>query len=90
MAKGQFLSSTQKKIVNRFYEHADTRHITALQEALSELFLASDDKAKAKLWAKCGDLLAKLKIDPAKIDRAVTHKNLEVLGQLVTELTKRK
>ena len=45
MAKGQHLTPHQQRIVSRYYEHADTVAITKLQEAVSDLYLATTPKA---------------------------------------------
>ncbi len=89
MSGGQYLTPRQKAIVNRFYEHADTRTIAALQELVSDLALADPaSKDAAKKWAKAADLLAKTKINPAQIARAVDAKNVKAFAELVATLSK--
>ncbi len=79
--------------IGRFYEHADTRHITALQELVSELYLADhagSDKAKDKLWQKASDVLARLKVEPARVQRAIGVRDPKALAELVAWLSARK
>ncbi len=92
MTYGGHLGKKAKGAINRFYEHADTRHLTTLQEAASELYLAESAKAKEKLWAKVdlalGHLIqAKFPMDPAKARAAVESKDVQKLATLVGELS---
>lgn len=85
MAKGQYLSSYQKSIVNRYYQHADARVSGTLQELVSDLALAEPAKAE-KLWKKAGETLAKLGVDPVKVQRSVGSKDVKAFATLVGEL----
>lgn len=76
--------------INRFYEHADTRNITALQELVGELYLAEHggtQKAKDKLWQKAADALARLKVDAARAQRVTATRDPKALAELVATLT---
>ncbi len=86
MAKGQYLSSHQKGIVKRYYEHADTISLQKLQEAVSDLYLAGTGKAAERLWKTAQTALAKSGADPARVARIVAEKNVEALARLVGEL----
>jgi hypothetical protein len=89
MSGGQYLTPRQKAIVNRFYEHADTRTIAALQELVSDLALADpSSKDAAKKWAKAADLLTKAKVAPAQIARVCDAKNIKGFAELVATLSK--
>lgn len=89
MSGGQYLTPRQKAIVNRFYEHADTRTIAALQELVSDLALAGPaSKDAAKKWAKASDLLTKSKVAPAQIARVCDARNVKGLAELVATLSK--
>ena len=44
-------SRKAKSAINRFYEHADTRTLNALQELVSDLAL-SEGATTEKLWTK--------------------------------------
>jgi hypothetical protein len=87
MAKGQHYSPHQQKIIRRFYEHADTRTIAALQEAVSDLCLAADEKARAKLWTKVEGLLAKAGASQARVAQVVQTRDVNGLATLVGEIT---
>lgn len=88
MAKGQFLSSHQKSIVNRYYQHADARVSASLQELVSDLALAEPAKAE-KLWKKATETLAKLGVEPAKVQRTAGARDIKAFATLVGELIAR-
>ena len=94
MTAGNHYSKTARKAINRFYEHADTRHLGALQEHVSELFLAvaGDEPAKKvdTLWAKASDSIAHLKLDPAvsvAATKAIAARDIKQFAVIATKLT---
>ncbi|CAN5739648.1 hypothetical protein BH11PLA1_BH11PLA1_06910 [soil metagenome] len=88
MAKHQNLSPHQQKIVNRFYDHKETIHLTKLQELSSDVLLAETPAAAAKLWKRIEDYLTKFGIAPEKIAAVVGGKDAAGLGKLVNDLSK--
>ncbi len=87
-------SKTARKAINRFYDHADTRHLAALQELVSELFLAvaGEEPAKKvdKLWTKASDAVAHLKLDPAvsiAAAKAIAARDIKQFAVIATKLT---
>lgn len=89
MAKGQYLSKHQQGIVNRYYAHADARVMHKLQELVSDLYLASDEKSAAKLWKNVETSLGHSGLDPAKIARVLESKDVKALAALVAQLSKK-
>jgi len=87
MAKGHDLSHHQRKIVNRYYEHRDTIMIGKLSELATELFLCTDAKKAAKLWASVELAIAKSGADPARIKRVLERKDVQELARLANELS---
>ncbi len=97
MAKGQYLSSYQKGIVNRYYANLDTLTIQKLQEAVSELYLltpktgvpyAAAGKKIARHWATVEAALKKTGADPARIAKVLAERKVESLAALVSDLAK--
>lgn len=97
MAKGQYLSSYQKRIVNRYYANLDTLTIQKLQEAVSELYLltpksgvpdAAAGKKIARHWATVEAALKKAGADPAHIAKVLGERKVESLAALVNDLAK--
>ncbi|QYK48437.1 MAG: hypothetical protein KF838_00955 [Phycisphaeraceae bacterium] len=87
MAK-QELSSTQRKIVDRYYSNLDTISLTKLQEAVSELYLAETDKKKDKLWKTVETALAKFPEADARAAAVLRTKDIKALAELVQKLSK--
>jgi hypothetical protein len=83
MAKGQHYSAYQQKVIRRFYDHADTRTVAALQEAVSDLYLAPDEKARAKLWTKVESLLAKAGANKARAAQVTLARDVKGLAEMV-------
>jgi hypothetical protein len=95
MTFGGHYGKKAKGAINRFYEHADTRHLTTLQEAASELYLAESQKAKDKLWAKVDLALGHLsqgdlRVDSKKALAVVESKSVEKLAALIAEISSKR
>jgi hypothetical protein len=86
MAKGDYLSSSQQKIVKRYYQNIDTLALQKLSEFVSELFLAAGDpKKEEKLWAQVTTYLPKIGADETHVRRILAQKDLQALAKLVNE-----
>lgn len=86
MAKGQHLSSYQRGIVKRYYEHIDTIALQKLGEVVSDLYLATPAKA-GKLWDSARAALQKTGADPKDFEKIVAARDLQGLARLVNELS---
>jgi len=87
MAGGREYSKTQRKIIDRYYQHEDTIVAQRLGEIVSELFLAvGADKKTDQLWARAEKALARSGLNKAKIDKVLRERDLEGLGRLAGEL----
>jgi len=87
MTYGGHYSKTAKKAINRFYEHADTRTLTLLQELVGEVYLA-EGKAADKLWAKAGEALAKAGVPAAQVASVVDARDAKKFAEMVSGLLK--
>ena len=87
MAKGQHLSSYQKKIVNRYYEHLDTIAITKIAEATSELYLCEDPKKAERLWKSVENALEKTAAGDKEVRAVLTRRDIAGLAKLVNKLS---
>jgi hypothetical protein len=89
MAKSQFLSKHQQGIVNRYYQHADTRVLTKLQELVSEIYLATDPKSLDKLWKSAKTQLENTPMPGGKIDTLIASRDIKALAESVAALSKK-
>jgi len=70
MAKRPDLSSTQKKIVDRYYQNKESLNANKLGELVSDLYLAlDDDKKSTRLWKQAATALKNLGVQPAEVER---------------------
>ena len=88
MSKGQPLSRYQQGIVNRYYANIDGTTVTKLQELSSEIYLASSDKAREKLWKSVELWLAKTSLEPAVRERVLEKRDPKLLAEFVNKLSK--
>lgn len=88
MAKGQYLSSYQKGIVNRYYANADARVVNGLQELVSEIAIAETDTARTRLWKKAAETLAKTTLDARKAAAIVEARDVKAFAEAVAALSK--
>ncbi|HRJ50336.1 MAG: hypothetical protein KF787_02825 [Phycisphaeraceae bacterium] len=86
MAKGQHFSAYQQGIIKRFYEHADSRTLTALQELVSEIAVSETDSARERHWKRAAEYLAKAGATPARAQAIINARDVKGLATLVGEL----
>jgi hypothetical protein len=86
MAKGQHLSSYQKGIVKRYYEHKDTLATQKLGEIVSELYLCTDEKKAARLWDRAAKALTNAGANKVRVERLMRSRDVERLAEIVNEL----
>ena len=86
MAKGQFFTPHQKGIVKRYYEHKDSLMHQKLSEAVSDLYLCTDEKKAARLWKTAQTALLNAGASKPKVEKLVAARDLEGLARLVSEL----
>ncbi len=82
----QDLSRHQSKIVKRYYDNQETIQSDRLGELVSELWLAEDEKALAKLWGKAQVALMRLGVDATRVAAVVNQRDMEALAKLVTQV----
>lgn len=87
MAKGQHLSRYQEGIVRRYYDHADTAALQRLAELVSELYVAEDEKAAARMWKSAATALAKTPVEPRIAQQAIAARDIKKLAELVASLS---
>ncbi len=74
-------SNHQKKIIDRYYDNRDSIMIVKLQEIVTEIYLATAEGTKKRLWKRAADAMANLKIHPTIIERILEKKKPEVLAE---------
>jgi hypothetical protein len=77
----------QQGIIKRYYEHKDTIALQGLAEAVSDLYLATSDSQKKRLWKRVTSALEKLDLPKSRTERILASRNLEALAKLLTDLS---
>jgi len=74
-------SKHQKKIINNYYDHRDTIMFAKLQEIVTDLYLATAEGTKKRLWQQAAAAMKNLKIKPALIEHIVAQNKAEILAE---------
>lgn len=82
----QYLNPHQKGIVNRYYQHADSRLADRLGQIVSDLYLEREPSKVAALWKAAHDALKKTPIDQLRVGRIVAERNAEALAKLLGDV----
>ena len=90
MAKGDPLSHSQQKIVDRYYQNLDVSALQRVQELVSDIYLVEPGPKKDKLWRTVEIHLKKLNPPAGQLERVLMDQDVKKLAQLVAELTARK
>jgi hypothetical protein len=83
---GNFHTSYQKGIINRYYEHKEDISSQKLGEIVSDLYMETDGAKAARKWKSAQTALYNLGANKARVDKIVAEKNLQALAKLVEEL----
>lgn len=86
MAGGREYSKHQKGIIKRYYDHRDTIATERLSELVSELYLASSDAQRTRLWRRVETALGTAQADPARVARVLESQDPKALAALVADL----
>jgi len=78
-------SKHQKKIIDRYYDNRETIMLGKLQEIVTDLFLATAEGTKKRLWKQAATAMKNLKIHPTVVDRIVGQNKPEVLAENIRE-----
>jgi len=77
-------STYRDKIIRNYYENRGNLMIQSLSEVVSELYLASNDRARAQLWRRAETAMRNLKVAEAEIARILQSHDLAALAKLVS------
>ncbi|MEK7269928.1 MAG: hypothetical protein AAB215_03195 [Planctomycetota bacterium] len=73
-------------IVRRWREHKDDIMRQRLGEIVSELYLCTNGKKRAALWARAESALRQCDANPVQVDKVVAEKSVVTLARLVNEI----
>ena len=77
---------SQKKIIERYYEHHDTIQSNKLSQIVSDIWLAEPGTNTTKLWGKAQIALMRMGVDANRVAQVVGKRDVEELAALVKEV----
>jgi hypothetical protein len=77
---------SQKKIIERYYEHHDTIQSDKLSQIVSDIWLAEAGTDTTKLWGKAQIALMRMGVDANRVAQVVGKRDVEALAALVKEV----
>lgn len=77
---------SQKKIIERYYEHHDTIQADKLSQIVSDIWLAEAGTDTTKLWGKAQIALMRMGVDANRVAQVVGKRDVEALAALVKEV----
>jgi hypothetical protein len=78
-------SNYQKKVIKDYYNNLDRTALTRLQELVTAIYLAADDRQKMKLWEKVQTALKQLKIPQAIAEHILKQKDPQILAKNIND-----
>lgn len=76
----------QKKVISRFYENRDQLDDQKLGELVTNLYLATTDKKKTKLWETAKEIMVRMNLPESRIKHVIDSGDPAVLAAVVQEL----
>jgi hypothetical protein len=76
----------QQKIISRYYENRDQIDEQRLAELVTNLYLASTDKQRDKLWGTAEELMTRLKVPEGRIRHVVGSQDPAILAEVIQDL----
>lgn len=77
---------SQKKIIERYYEHHDTIQANKLSQIVSDIWLAEAGTNTTKLWGKAQVALMRMGVEANRVAQVVGKRDVEELAALVKEI----
>jgi hypothetical protein len=76
----------QKKVISRFYENREQLDEQRLSELVTNLYLATGEKQKVKLWKSVEDTMNRLKLPATRIAHVLEKQDPALLAEVVKDL----
>ncbi len=79
-------SRYQKGVIRRYYENRESISTQRLGEIVTELYLATSEKKRARLWEQAGKALRHAGANEAWLERVLADRSVEGLAEIVQSL----
>lgn len=79
-------SAHQKKIISRYYENREAIDSQKLSELVTNLYLETNDKKRAKLWERAETMMERLEVPKSRIAHIMEQGDAAILAELVKDI----
>lgn len=86
MAENRNFSPAQQKIIKRFYDNRDQLDEQHLAENVTNLYLATGEKQKAKIWKTVEEMMGRLGVPASRIQHIMDKKDPAILAEVVKDI----
>ncbi|RLS52312.1 MAG: hypothetical protein DWH91_17050 [Planctomycetota bacterium] len=86
MAEPRNFTPGQQKIIKRFYDNRDQLDEQSLAENVTNLYLATSEKQKAKLWGTVEGIMERLGVPASRIQHILDKKDPAILAEVVKDV----
>ncbi|QDU36494.1 hypothetical protein Mal4_07800 [Maioricimonas rarisocia] len=85
MAQREY-SNYQKKVISRYYDNRDQIDEQRLSEMVTNLYLATSEKQKEKLWKSAEEIMTRFEVPESRIQHIMTRRDPAILAEVVKDL----
>jgi hypothetical protein len=85
MAEREY-SNYQKKVISRYYDNRDQIDEQRLSELVTNLYLATGEKQRVKLWKSVEDTMTRMKLPTTRIAHILEKQDPALLAEVVKDL----
>ncbi|REJ89528.1 MAG: hypothetical protein DWQ34_19710 [Planctomycetota bacterium] len=85
MAQREY-SNYQKKVIGRYYDNRDQIDEQRLSELVTNLYLATTEKQKDRLWKSAEETMTRLKVPPTRVEHVIARREPEILAEVVKDI----
>jgi hypothetical protein len=79
-------SNYQQKVIKRYYDNRDQLDEQKLAELVTNLYLATTEKQKAKFWTTAEDVMVRLNVPKSRIAHVCEKQDPAILAEVVKDV----
>lgn len=76
----------QQKVISRFYENRSQIDEQRLGELVTNLYLVTGEKKRAKLWKSAQEIMVRLNVPKSRVEHVVSTGDPSILAMVVQDL----
>ncbi|MCA9087151.1 MAG: hypothetical protein KDA90_00790 [Planctomycetaceae bacterium] len=79
-------SNYQRKVISRFYENRESHDEQRLGELVTNLYLATSEKQRDRLWKQAGEAMERLGVPASRLTHVVNARDAAILAEVVKDI----